>query len=276
MSIQTVNPATGEVIETYPEMSASEVDAIIEKTYAAYHDGREKSFEDRAKHMNKAAELLEKNKEDYAQLMAQEMGKPITSGRAEIDKCVWVCRHYAEHAADYLQPKPIKTEKSKSYIVYRPQGIIFAIMPWNFPFWQVFRFAAPNLMAGNAALLSHAPISTGTGLAIEKLLQEAGFHKDLFRALVINNDVAKHIIEHPKVRAVTLTGSERAGKIVGSEAAGALKKVVLELGGSDPYIILEDADLEQAAEAVVTSRMANSGQVCISSKRVIAVDAIRD
>ena len=164
----------------------------------------------------------------------------------------------------------------KSMVVYRPLGIIFAIMPWNFPFWQVFRFAAPNLMAGNAGLLSHAPISTGTGQAIEKLLKDAGFPENLFRSLIISNDVAAFTIKHPKVVAVTLTGSEKAGSIVGAEAAGALKKVVLELGGSDPYIILEDADLELAAEECITSRMSNTGQVCIAPKRLIVVNAVRD
>lgn len=276
MAIQTTNPSTEEVLQTYEEMSEKVVGDSIERTHEAYLAWRETPFSERAKAMHRAAELLKSNKEEYATLIANEMGKPISAGRAEIEKCALVCEYYANNAEKLLAPREIKTEMKKSLVVYRPIGIIFAIMPWNFPFWQVFRFAAPNLMAGNAGILSHAPISTGTGLAIEKLLLDAGFPENLFRSLVVNNDVAGFIIRHPKVAAVTLTGSEKAGAIVGAEAAGALKKVVLELGGSDPYVILEDADLELAAEACVTARMNNTGQVCISPKRLLAVDAIRD
>lgn len=276
MAIQTVNPTTEEVIHSYDEMSEKMVGDLIEDTHKAYLSWRETPFSTRAKAMYRAAELLKSNKDAYASIISSEMGKPITAARAEIEKCALVCEYYAENAEKLLAPREIKTQLKQSMVVYRPLGIIFAIMPWNFPFWQVFRFVAPNLMAGNAGLLSHAPISTGTGLAIEKLLKEAGFPENLFRSLIINNDVAAFTIKHPKIAAVTLTGSERAGSIVGAEAAGALKKVVLELGGSDPYIILEDADLELAAEECVTSRMNNTGQVCIAPKRLIAVDAIRD
>lgn len=276
MAIQTINPATEQVINNYDEMSESVVNDIIESTYKIYFDWRETPFKERKKYMLRTAELLRKNQNEYATIITSEMGKPITSARGEIEKCALVCEYYANNAENMLAPRDIKTDMKKSMVVYRPLGIIFAIMPWNFPFWQVFRFAAPNLMAGNAALLSHAPISTGTGLAIEALLREAGFPNNLFRALVIGNDVAAYTIKHPKVAAVTLTGSERAGSAVGAEAANSLKKVVLELGGSDPYLILEDADLELAAEECIASRMNNTGQVCISAKRIIVVDPIYD
>lgn len=276
MSIQTINPATGQVIQSYPEMDIATVDKIIDSTHAAFLQWRHRNFSERAQILQKIAALLDQNKQEYAQLITQEMGKPLRFSIAEIEKCQKSCQFYAENAEKLLAPQPVKTEKSKSYIVYRPIGAIFAIMPWNFPFWQVFRFAAPNLMAGNAALLRHAPICTGTGLAIEKLCQQAGLPENLFRTLVIDNDTAAHVIKHPHVKGVTLTGSPRAGSIVGSTAAGSLKKIVLELGGNDPYVVLADADLPQAAETCVTSRLNNSGQVCIAAKRIIVVDAVRE
>ena len=276
MTIQTINPATGKVIKSYDEMTEKTVNEIIEKTQEAYLTWRESPFAERKKAMLKTAELLRRDQEKYATIITQEMGKPITAARGEIEKCAWVCEYYAEQAENMLSPREIDVGMKKSLIVYRPLGIIFAIMPWNFPFWQVFRFAAPNLMAGNGALLSHAPISTGTSLAIEALLKEAGLPENLFRSLIVSNNVAAYTIKHPKIVAVTLTGSEKAGRIVGAEAANALKKVVLELGGSDPYLILEDADLELAAEECVLSRMNNTGQVCIAAKRLIVVDDVYD
>lgn len=274
MAIQTVNPATGETIHSYDEMSSQEVSKIIDGTHSDYLQWREKSFDERAKLMHKAAALLRKNKTQYAKLMASEMGKPITAGEAEAEKCAWVCEYYADNAEDLLKPKIIKTEMKKSYVAYRPGGVIFAIMPWNFPMWQVFRFCAPNLMAGHGCLLKHAPISTGTAVEIEKLLQEAGFPKNIFRTLIIGTDEASNVIANPKISAVTLTGSERAGTAVGNEAGKSLKKVVLELGGSDPYVVLEDADLNVAVENCVTSRLNNTGQVCIAAKRMIIVDKV--
>lgn len=274
MAIETVNPATGKVIQRYQEMSDSEVEKIIHDSHAAYLKWREFDFSKRAIVMKKIAELLRQRKKEYSILIATEMGKPLLQGEAEIEKCALVCEHYAEHAATYLQARNIETEMSKSYVTYQPLGVIFAIMPWNFPFWQVFRFAAPNVMAGNAVILKHAPISTGTAIAIEKLFADAGCVEHLFRSLIIADDNASKVIENANITAVTLTGSPRAGKIVGAEAAKVLKKSVLELGGSDPYIILEDADLEIAAEACVTSRMNNAGQVCIAAKRIIVVNSI--
>jgi succinate-semialdehyde dehydrogenase / glutarate-semialdehyde dehydrogenase len=276
MPIQTINPATGQALKSYPECSDADVDKIIQLTHQAQTAWREQSFAQRAELLNKAADALEARQDEFANLIADEMGKPITAGRGEIKKCAWVCRYYAENGADFLADRPIQTEMQKSYVTHKPLGIVYAIMPWNFPFWQVFRFAAPNLMAGNGALLNHAPITTGSGLAIEALLKDVGFPENLFRTLVINYDTSAHVIAHPKVRAVTLTGSARAGRIVGSEAATALKKVVLELGGSDPYLILEDADLELASEACITSRLNNAGQVCIAAKRIIVCDSVYD
>jgi succinate-semialdehyde dehydrogenase / glutarate-semialdehyde dehydrogenase len=276
MTIQTVNPATGEIIQTYPEMDAATVNYIIESTHAAFLAWQKTSFQQRAQMLQKIADQLLKNQQRYAELMTQEMGKPLRFSLSEIEKCARACRYFAENAEQLLATQPIKTEKSKSYVAYRPLGVIFAIMPWNYPFWQVFRFAAPNLMAGNAALLRHAPICTGTGLAIEQLCREAGLPDNVFRTLVIDNDTAAKVIRHPFVKGVTLTGSPRAGSIVGAQAAAALKKVVLELGGNDPYLVLHDADLAQAAKTCVASRLNNSGQVCIAAKRIIVVDAVRE
>ncbi len=204
------------------------------------------------------------------------MGKPILASTAEIEKCQLACNFYAENAEKFLAPRSVVTNKTKSFVVYRPLGIIFAIMPWNYPFWQVFRCAAPNLMAGNAMLLRHSPNSTGAGLAIEELCREAGLPQNLFRTLVIDNETAAQVIKHHQIKGVTLTGSPRAGAIVGSTAASALKKVVLELGGSDPYIVLKDADLAKAAKICVASRLNNSGQVCIAAKRIIVVNSVRE
>ncbi|GAG62378.1 unnamed protein product, partial [marine sediment metagenome] len=206
MSIQTVNPTTGEVIKSYDEMSTQAVDKIISQVNDAQLKWRETPIVKRADYLNKVAQVLEKNKEQYATLIALEMGKPISAGRKEIDKCASVCRYYADNGEAFLKPREIKTEMRSSQVHYNPIGIIFSIMPWNFPFWQVLRFAAPNLVAGNAAILSHAPISTGASLALEALFTEAGLPENVFRSVIINNDVAKHIIEHPKVRGVTITG----------------------------------------------------------------------
>ncbi len=275
MTIETVNPATGKSIKMYTEMSDKEVVNIIDASHTAFLKWRELDFSQRASPMYKLAEILRHGKKEFATLMANEMGKPLAQGQAEIEKCATVCEHYAKNAADYLKPRIIKTEMSKSYVTYQPMGVIFAIMPWNFPFWQVFRFVAPTIMAGNSAILKHAPISTGTALAIENMFVDAGFLDNLFRTLIISDANAGKVISNTKVMAVTLTGSTRAGKIVGAEAAKELKKSVLELGGSDPYLILEDADLEVAAEACVTSRMNNTGQSCIAAKRLITVNSIQ-
>ena len=224
MTIDTINPANGELIKSYNEMSSDKVSKIIDLTNDAYKSWSKTDFQHRKSLMLKAAEVLSINKVEYASLITREMGKPITQSLAEIDKCIWCCEHYAKNAADYLQDKAITIDSQKSYVTYQPLGAVFAIMPWNFPFWQVFRFACPTLMAGNAGLLSHAPISTGTGQAIEEIFIKAGFPNNLFKSLVISNDVAAEVISNKKVIAVTLTGSEGAGSIVGSHAAKNLKK----------------------------------------------------
>ncbi|WED44405.1 NAD-dependent succinate-semialdehyde dehydrogenase [Legionella cardiaca] len=276
MIIRTINPSTEEVLKEYKILSEKQLSACIDAGHLSFDVWKKTPFSHRKQLMLKMAKLLREKKDELALLMAHEMGKPITAGRAEIEKCAWVCEHYAENAESYLQPRIVQTEMSKAMVCYQPLGIIFAIMPWNFPFWQVFRFAVPTLMAGNAAILKHAPISTGTGNRIAELFAEAGFPEHLFQHFILDNDLAAQVIANEKIRAVTLTGSETAGATVSANAASHLKKAVLELGGSDPYLILHDADLDLAAKAVVTSRLNNTGQVCIAAKRVIAVESIHN
>jgi succinate-semialdehyde dehydrogenase / glutarate-semialdehyde dehydrogenase len=276
MQIQTVNPATEALIKKYSLLKSAEIEEGIEAANAAYLTWRKTAFSARRNHMLNLAKLLRKKQDDYAYQMAIEMGKPISAGKAEIEKCAWVCEHYAEHAESYLATKHVKTDKKKSMVCYQPLGVVFAIMPWNFPFWQVFRFAAPTIMAGNAAILKHAPISTGTGNAIAELFIDAGFPAHLFQHFILDNEQAAMVIAHEKIVAVTLTGSEQAGSIVAANAAKHIKKAVLELGGNDPYIVLADADLALAARCIVTSRLNNTGQVCIAAKRIIAVKEIAD
>ncbi len=275
MPMTAVNPSTGDVIKTYPEHTEAEVEAIVRQADAAFAAWRRTSFTDRAAKMKAAASILRKQQESYARLMAQEMGKPLPQGRSEIEKCAVGCEYYADHAERFLSPEPVQTDASKSYVAFEPLGIVLAIMPWNFPFWQVFRFAAPALMAGNAALLKHAANVPGCALAIEEVFRQAGFPNGLFRTLLIGSDRVGVLIDHPLIKAVTLTGSTQAGKAVASRAGAALKKTVLELGGSDPYIVLEDADLEFAAQTCVNSRLVNTGQSCIAAKRFIVVEPIR-
>lgn len=257
-------------------MSQDQVTQILSDMDQAQEQWRKRSFAERAKHLRRAAELLREKKSEYGRLMAEEMGKPLSQGEAESEKCAWVCDYYAENAEDFLANEPIETNADHSYVAFNPLGIVLAIMPWNYPFWQLFRFAAPALMAGNAAVLKHAPNVSGCALAIEKLLHEAGVPKNLFRSLIVDVEEVQDIIENPLVKAVTLTGSTRAGKAVAAEAGAVLKKTVLELGGSDPYIVLADADVQQTAETLVTSRLLNSGQSCIAAKRFIVVEDVYD
>lgn len=274
MTIQTINPVTEQVIQSYACLDELSAHEKIEQGHKAFLEWKRTSFAHRKKLMLALAQLLNDKKDELALLMATEMGKPITAGKSEIDKCTWVCAHYAEHAEAYLAPRIIETEMKKAKVCHVPLGLVFAIMPWNFPFWQVFRFAVPTIMAGNAAILKHAAISTGTGNRIAQLFSEAGFPENLFQHLILDNEGAGTVIEHPHVVAVTLTGSERAGASVASRAGQFLKKSMLELGGSDPYIVLEDADLDLAARCIVNSRLNNSGQVCIAAKRIIALASI--
>ncbi len=276
MSIQTLNPVTGMVLETYPVFTQSAIEQHIESAHQQFQAWKTVDIKERATLMMRLAALLRSNSDGYAILMAQEMGKPVTSGKAEIEKCALVCEHYATHAESYLKPQHVPTEHYVSKVCFQPLGVIFAVMPWNFPFWQVFRFAAPNIMAGNIALLKHAPISTGTGFAIERAFEEAGFPKRVFSHMVLTNEQTATVIAHPHVMGVTFTGSEQTGKILAACAGSYLKKVVMELGGNDPYVVLHDADLDLAAQVIVASRLNNNGQTCIAAKRTIVVSAVAD
>jgi len=271
MPITSVNPSTGKAISTYDEMTPGEVGATIVRAHKAWLSWRETSFGERSSLMKKAAETLRRRKSEFAKLMADEMGKPLAQGNAEVDKCAWVCDYYADNAESHLADDVIKTENSRSYVAFEPLGVVLAIMPWNFPFWQVYRFAVPALMAGNAGLLKHASNVPGCALAIESAFEQAGFPADVFRTLLIHSKQVQTVIEHPLVRAVTLTGSTPAGKAVAAQAGGVLKKTVLELGGSDAYVVLEDADVEGAAATCVNSRLINAGQSCVAAKRFIVV-----
>jgi succinate-semialdehyde dehydrogenase/glutarate-semialdehyde dehydrogenase len=276
MTIASVSPATGETLREFDEMPPDAVRGVVESVDRTQREWRETSFADRARLMRGAAEVLRKRTEACAGLMAGEMGKPLAGGRAEVEKCAWVCEYYADRAEEFLADEPVKTDASKSYVAFRPLGVVLAVMPWNFPFWQVFRFAAPALMAGNAGVLKHASNVFGCALAIEDVFRAAGFPEHLFRTLLIGSGQVAAVIENPRVKAVTLTGSTPAGRAVAERAGSVLKKTVLELGGSDPYLVLEDADLEAAAATCAASRLINSGQSCISAKRFIVVDAVRE
>lgn len=274
MGIQSINPVNGKTVKTYKEETAQSINKKIDRAHGTWQKWKATSFEERASFLNETAHTLRKYKEELAQLMASEMGKPLQPGRDEIEKCAKVCEYYALNGAKFLQDEPAITEASKSYVSFQPLGVVLAIMPWNFPFWQAFRFLAPGLMAGNCGVLKHASNVTGCALAIEKILLEAGFPKYVFQTLVVSSKAVKGIIENPLIKAVTLTGSTGAGMQVASQAAAVLKKSVLELGGSDPYIILEDADLDMAARICAESRLINNGQSCIAAKRFIVVKAV--
>lgn len=276
MKIQTINPATEQILANYVCLNEQEIHHKIDQSHEVYLSWKRTDFATRKKLMTNMAHLLREQSDELAKLMSLEMGKPITPGKAEIEKCARLCEHYIEHVEEYLAPRFVKTEMKTAKVCHNPMGIVFAIMPWNFPFWQVFRFAVPTIMAGNAAILKHAPISTGTGNKIQALFELAGFPQSLFQHLIVDNDGASKIIEHPAVVAVTLTGSERAGRSVAAQAGKNLKKSVLELGGCDPYLVLEDADLDLAAQQIIRSRLNNTGQVCIAAKRVIAIKIIEE
>ena len=275
MAIVAINPATGTPIQSYPECSATEIGESIAQAHQAFVTWRRTSVAERAAILKQVGERLRRDQESHARLMAQEMGKPLAQGRSEIEKCAWVCDYYAEHGGDFLAPEPVASDASKSFVVFEPLGILLAVMPWNFPFWQVFRAAVPALMAGNAVVLKHASNVPGCAVAIERCFQQAGLPQGLFRSMLVGSARVAKLIEHPLVRAVTLTGSTPAGKAVAATAGAMLKKTVLELGGSDPYIILEDADLDAAAQACAASRLINAGQSCISAKRFIVVESVR-
>jgi succinate-semialdehyde dehydrogenase/glutarate-semialdehyde dehydrogenase len=272
MPIESVNPTTGERIREYSEMTPVQVSEALGLAQEGFLRWRQQSFAARAVCMTGAAGLLRERAGEYARLMALEMGKPVTAGRSEIEKCAWVCDYYAANAEQFLRLESVETEATRSYVTFKPLGVVLAIMPWNFPFWQMFRFAAPALMAGNAVVLKHASNVPGCALAVERLMLDAGLPTGVFTTLLVGSGLVERIIEDPGVKAVTLTGSIAAGRAVARKAGEMLKKTVLELGGSDPYIVLESADLEQAASACAAARLANSGQTCIAAKRFVVVE----
>jgi len=256
-------------------MTPAEVRDIIRAARKAFDAWRRTPFSERAAVLREAGRVLRADAPGLARLMAQEMGKPLAAGKSEIEKCAWACEYYAEHAERFLAPEQVETDATRSFVAFEPLGVVLAIMPWNFPFWQVFRFAAPALMAGNAAVLKHASNVPGCALAIEQIFRRAGLPENVFRTLLIDASATAAVIRNPMVAAVTLTGSTEAGRAVAKAAGAKLKKTVLELGGSDPYLILEDADLPHAARVCARSRLINSGQSCIAAKRFIVVEKAR-
>lgn len=273
---KSINPANLEVIKTYNQMTIDEYSRIIIASDNHQKEWKETDFSHRKKLLKNAAEILLERKKELSHLMTIEMGKPIVQSRAEIDKCAWVCDYYADNGEKFLSDEIISTDAEKSFVSYQPLGIVLAIMPWNFPFWQVLRFAAPALMAGNSCILKHSPNVFGCAIEIEKIFVDAGFPENLFKSLIIPVDDVVKIINNPLIKAVTFTGSTAAGKAIASQAGAVLKKTVLELGGSDPYVILEDADIEKAVVACVNSRLLNTGQSCIAAKRFIIVESVYD
>lgn len=272
--MKSINPATNQVIGEYREHTAAEVETILTQVQKDWWQWKQTSFRERAERMQRAAAILLEERDECARLITAEMGKLVKEARAEVEKCALVCRYFAESAETLLQDEPVATTYQKSLITFQPIGIVLAVMPWNFPFWQVWRFVAPALMAGNAAVLKPASNVFGTALKIEEIIRKAGFPGNLFRSLLIPSQQVEAVIKNPLVKAVTLTGSETAGSKVAAIAGKELKKTVLELGGSDPYLVMEDADLETCAKVSVTARMLNAGQVCISAKRFIVLKSV--
>ncbi|HXH93968.1 MAG TPA: NAD-dependent succinate-semialdehyde dehydrogenase [Thermoanaerobaculia bacterium] len=276
MAIASINPATGETVRTFEALDDAAIEASLARASSAFRVNRGRSFAERATRMRRTAELLEGRKNDLGRLMTTEMGKPVKAAVAEVVKCATTCRYYAEHAEGYLADETVKTDAKESFIRYEPLGPVLAVMPWNFPFWQVFRFAAPALMAGNVALLKHASNVPQCALAIEEVFRDAGFIDYEFQTLLIGSPQVESIIGDERVRAVTLTGSEPAGASVASIAAKHIKKAVLELGGSDPFIVMPSANLEDAVPTAVKARIVNNGQSCIAAKRFIIHESIAD
>ncbi len=276
MGIATINPATGETIKTFEPLTSESIEAKLALSQQTFEQYRRTPMSQRSQWLKAAAEILEHDKVGFGKIMTTEMGKTLKSAIAEVEKCALVCRYYAEHAADFLADSPASTDASQSFVRYQPLGIILAVMPWNFPFWQVFRFAAPALMAGNVGVLKHASNVPQSALAIEEIFKRAGFPEGAFQTLLIGASQVEAVINDQRVKAATLTGSEPAGASLATAAGKQLKKTVLELGGSDPFIVLESADLDAAVATAVTARMLNNGQSCIAAKRFIVADAIAD
>jgi succinate-semialdehyde dehydrogenase/glutarate-semialdehyde dehydrogenase len=276
MPIASMNPATGELLKSFRALDDSEIDVALARAAGAFRVNSARSFGDRAQRMTRAAELLESRAKDYGRTMTLEMGKPIGAAVAEVKKCALVCRYYAENAEAHLADEHIATSAAESYVRYEPLGPVLAVMPWNFPFWQVFRFAAPALMAGNVGLLKHSSNVPQSALAIEEILRDAGFDAFEFQTLLIGSEQVARVLEDDRVKAATLTGSEPAGASVASTAAKRIKKSVLELGGSDPFIVMPSADLDDAVSIGVKARIINNGQSCIAAKRFIVHESIAD
>ena len=270
--MRSVNPATGEPIRDYPDHGSTRVDAALGRAAEVFDEWRRRPLEDRCAVLRRAAALLRAEVDEHAELMSLEMGKPISEARAEVEKCAWVCEFYADEAASILAPQAVETDARRSSVRFDPIGVVFGIMPWNFPFWQVFRYSAPTLAVGNTALLKHASNVPGCALAIEDVWRRAGVPEGGFATLLISGSEAQALVARPEIAAGTLTGSDAAGRAVAAEAGKHLKQTVLELGGSDPFVVLADADPDDVARSAVTGRMLNSGQSCIAAKRFI-VDA---
>jgi succinate-semialdehyde dehydrogenase/glutarate-semialdehyde dehydrogenase len=274
--IATINPATGETLKTFDSLTEQELDQKLQRAVETFRTYRRTSFEEREWMMLRAAEILETEKNEFGRLMTTEMGKPIKAAVQEAEKCAWVCRYYAENAKHQLADELIETNATKSYIHFQPLGAVLAVMPWNFPFWQVFRFAAPALMTGNVGLLKHASNVPQCALAIESIFRRAGFPEGAFQTLLIGSDLVPRVLEDGRVVAATLTGSEPAGRSVASIAGKQIKKTVLELGGSDPFIVMPSADLNEAVSVAVKARTINNGQSCIAAKRFIIASEVYD
>ena len=274
MAFQSINPATGEVIETFDAYSRQQVSEALDQARSAFLRWRNTSFAERSALLHRVAATLREQKTKLARIATLEMGKPITESEAEVEKCAWNCDFYADNAERFLADEPVQSSAAESYMSYLPLGVVLAVMPWNFPYWQVFRFAAPALMAGNTAVLKHASNVSRCALEIERIFREAGLPEGAFRALLVSGSEVSKLIDDPRIAAVTLTGSEAAGVSVGSASGHAIKPSVLELGGSDAFIVLDDADLDQAAQFAARSRFQNSGQSCIAAKRFIVVESV--
>ncbi|HET6890383.1 MAG TPA: aldehyde dehydrogenase family protein, partial [Pyrinomonadaceae bacterium] len=274
MPIATINPTTGETLKTFEPLNHQQIEGKLARAAETFRAFRRTSFSERAGIMQRVAEILESEKQDFARLMTTEMGKPIKAAVGEVEKCAWVCRYYAETAEQHLADEIVETNAKRSYARFQPLGPVLAVMPWNFPFWQVFRFAAPALMAGNVGLLKHASNVPQCALAIEEIFHRAGFPEGAFQTLLIGSEQVQSILEDPRVVAATLTGSEPAGRSVASIAGKQIKKTVLELGGSDPFIVMPSANLDEAVATAVKARTINNGQSCIAAKRFIIAHEI--